>query len=165
MDEWIRAYRAGKFQALCPLPRQVGPLTPARVLCLAEQLKRELPERTAAQVHAIMVASGEQVPALRTLQRHFASVGLNVRADGRGPDRGPPPVADQRAAVVVDEREQDPGAPADLRAVEPVAGPQLVPRGGLEAPIHTRGRAALGGGFALGELAWDVPIDVKCVCG
>ncbi|MGB0097021.1 MAG: DDE-type integrase/transposase/recombinase [Solirubrobacteraceae bacterium] len=33
-----------------------------------------------------MVASGEQVPALRTLQRHFASV-LNVRADGRGPDR------------------------------------------------------------------------------
>jgi putative transposase len=34
-----------------------------------------------------MLASGEQVPALRTLQRHFARVGLNVRADGRTPDK------------------------------------------------------------------------------
>ena len=87
LDDWIRAYRAGGFEALCPQPRQVGPLTPARVLCLAEQLKRELPDRTVAQVRQIMLASGEQVPALRTLQRHFARVGLNVRADGRTPDK------------------------------------------------------------------------------
>jgi putative transposase len=87
LDDWIRAYRAGGFEALCPRPRQVGPLTPARVLGLAEQLKLELPDRTAAQVRQIMLASGEQVPALRTLQRHFARLGLNVRADGRTPDR------------------------------------------------------------------------------
>jgi hypothetical protein len=62
-------------------------LTAARVLCLAEQLKRELPDRTVAQVRQIMIASGEPVPALRTLQRHFARVGLNVRADGRTPDK------------------------------------------------------------------------------
>ena len=85
LDDWIRAYRAGGFEALCPRPRQSGPLTAARVLCLAEALKRELPDRTAAQVRQVMLASGEQVPALRTLQRHFARLGLNVRADGRTP--------------------------------------------------------------------------------
>jgi len=87
IDDWIRAYLAGGFEALCPRPRQSGPLTAARVLCLAEALKRELPGRTAAQVHEVMLASGEQVPTVRTLQRHFARVGLNVRADGRAPDR------------------------------------------------------------------------------
>jgi putative transposase len=87
LDDWIRAYLAGGFEALCPRPRQSGPLTAARVLCLAEALKRELPDRTAAQVWEIMVASGEPVPALRTLQRHFARLGLNVRGDGRTPDR------------------------------------------------------------------------------
>ncbi len=87
LDDWIRAYRAGGFEALCPRPRQSGPLTAARVLCLAEQLKRELPDRTVAQVRQIMLASGEPVPALRTLQRHFARVGLNIRADGRTPDK------------------------------------------------------------------------------
>jgi len=87
IDDWIRAYLAGGFEALCPRPRQSGPLTAARVLCLAEALKREVPERTAAQVREIMLASGEQTPALRTLQRHFARVGLNVRADGRAGDR------------------------------------------------------------------------------
>ena len=87
LDDWIRAYLAGGFEGLCPRPRQSAPLTPARVLCLAEALKRELPDRTAAQVRQIMLASGEQVPALRTLQRHFARLGLNVRADGRTPDK------------------------------------------------------------------------------
>ncbi len=87
VDDWIRAYRAGGFETLCPRPRQSAPLTAARVLCLAEQLKRELPDRTAAQVRQIMLVAGEPAPALRTLQRHFARVGLNVRADGRTPDR------------------------------------------------------------------------------
>jgi putative transposase len=62
-------------------------LTAARVLCLAEALKRELPDRTVAQVRQIMLTAGEQPPALRTLQRHFARVGLNVGADGRTPDK------------------------------------------------------------------------------
>jgi hypothetical protein len=62
----------------------VVPRTPAAVLELAFSLKRERPERTAAQVRKIMLAVGEQmVPGLRTLQSHLARQGLNVRADGR----------------------------------------------------------------------------------
>lgn len=88
LDDWIRAWRAGGFEALVPRPRRVGPLTPLGVFATAEALKRELPARTAAQVHAILLAAGtEGVPTLRTLQRHFAQVGLNVRADGRTADR------------------------------------------------------------------------------
>ena len=87
VDRWIRAYRLGGFEALVARPRLVEPRTPGRLLELAVALKRELPERTACQVHAIMVAAGEPVPTVRTLQRHFARLGLNVRADGRRPDR------------------------------------------------------------------------------
>ena len=87
VGDWIRAYRAGGFEALCPRPRVVGPRTPARVLELALELKRERPERTAAQVHQIMLAAGEQVPTVRTLQTHLARAGLNIRADGRSPHK------------------------------------------------------------------------------
>jgi putative transposase len=87
VDRWIRTYLAGGFEALCPTPRRSAPLTPARVLALAEALKSELPARTAAQVHQIMLASGERPPTVRTLQRHFARLGVNVRGDGRTPDR------------------------------------------------------------------------------
>src|SRR5215212_5614583 len=54
LDDWIRAYRAGGYEALVPRPRRVTPRTPARVIELALALKRERPERTAAQIHAIM---------------------------------------------------------------------------------------------------------------
>ena len=101
IDDWIRAYLAGGFEALCPRPRQSGPVTAPRVLCLAEALKRELPERTAAQVREIMLASGEQTPVLRTLQRHFARVGLNVGADGRAPDCQRPSVSPQLRSSVL----------------------------------------------------------------
>src|SRR5450755_3057833 len=57
LDEWIRAYRRGGFEALVPKPRVVEPRTPAGVLELAFQLKRERPERTAAQVREIMLAA------------------------------------------------------------------------------------------------------------
>src|SRR5919197_3063006 len=68
LDEWIRAYRRGGFEALVPRPRVVAPRTPAELLELAFQLKRERPERTAAQVREIMLAtSDEPVPGLRTL--------------------------------------------------------------------------------------------------
>ena len=87
VDRWIRAYRLGGFAALVPRPRLVEPRTPAAVLALAEALKRELPARTAAQVRAIMLAAGEPAPSERTLQRHFVRLRLNVRADGRTPDR------------------------------------------------------------------------------
>ena len=87
VGDWVRAYRQGGFEALVPRPRVVAPRTPAEVLELAFALKRERPERTAAQVHQIMLASGERPPTLRTLQTHFAREGLNVRADGRSPHK------------------------------------------------------------------------------
>ena len=90
LDEWIRAYRQGGFEALVPKPRVVEPRTPAGMLELAFSLKRERPERTAAQVRQIMLAAGgdaDRVPGLRTLQTHLARAGLNVRADGRSPGK------------------------------------------------------------------------------
>ncbi len=86
LDRWIRAYRHGGFEALVPQPRVVVPHTPAEVLELCFAIKRERPERTAAQVREIMLASaadGDDVPGLRTLQTHLARQGLNVRGDGR----------------------------------------------------------------------------------
>jgi putative transposase len=87
LDQWIRAWRRGGFDALVPKPRVVAPRTPARVLELAETIKRETPARTAAQVRAVMLAAGEPAPALRTLQTHLARAGLNTRADGRAPEK------------------------------------------------------------------------------
>ena len=65
----------------------MAPRTLAGVLELAFELKRERPERTAAQVHQIMLAAGGRPPTVRTLQTHFARAGLNVRADGRSPHK------------------------------------------------------------------------------
>src|SRR3954468_577200 len=87
LDDWIRAYRAGGYEALVPRPRTVAPRTPARVLELAIALKRENPDRTAAQIHAIMTAAGETVPSARALQTHLTRAGLNQRADGRTPSK------------------------------------------------------------------------------
>lgn len=87
LDDWIRAYRAGGYEALVPRPRTVSPRTPARVLELAVALKRERPDRTAAQIHAILTAAGERVPCARTLQTHLSRAGLNHRADGRTPSK------------------------------------------------------------------------------
>jgi len=83
LDRWVRDYRRGGFQALVPRPRVVVARTPAETLELAFALKRERPERTAAQVREIMLAAGGPAAGLRTLQTHLAREGLNVRADGR----------------------------------------------------------------------------------
>jgi putative transposase len=57
------------------------------MLDLAVKLKAEQPKRTAAQVVAIMGASQDDpVPSRRTVQRHFARLGLNTRPDGTPPD-------------------------------------------------------------------------------
>ena len=87
LDRWVRDYRRGGFEALVPRPRVVAPRTPAELLELAFRLKRERPERTAAQVREIMLAAGGPAPGLRTLQTHLAREGLNVRADGRTPGK------------------------------------------------------------------------------
>ncbi len=88
LDRWLAGYRHGGFEALVPQPRVTPLRTPVGMLELAFQLKRERPERTAAQVHEIMLATVDGlVPAERTLQTHFARQGLNVRADGRSPGK------------------------------------------------------------------------------
>ncbi len=84
IDRWIRAYRSGGFEALAPESRG-EPVTEKRLLDLAEALKREVPRRTAAQVAQIIRTSEGAGPSERTLQRHFARLGLNTRPDGSAP--------------------------------------------------------------------------------
>jgi putative transposase len=85
IDRWIRDWRRGGFDALVPALRQVGPRTPADVLELAVALKKEVPERTAAQVTAILRTHSGWSPSERTLQRHFERLELNSRPDGLPP--------------------------------------------------------------------------------
>ncbi len=84
LDRWIRAWRTGGFDALLPSPRAAEPRTPERVLELAAALKRETPARTAAQVAAILTAHSGSAPSARTLQRHFARLGLNTHPETAG---------------------------------------------------------------------------------
>lgn len=81
LDRWIRAYRAGGFDALLPAQRAGGPRTPVEVLDLAVRLKREAPERTAAQIAEVTARSGGQAPSARTIGRHLAREGLNRRGE------------------------------------------------------------------------------------
>jgi putative transposase len=85
LDRWIRAWRAGGFDALIPAERQVAPRTEAEVLDLAARLKRERPARTAAHIARIIAAEQGWAPSPRTLQRHFARLELNTRPDGNPP--------------------------------------------------------------------------------
>ncbi len=85
IDRWIRAWRAGGFEALVPTARTAEPKTPAGLLELAVKLKREVPRRTAAQVAEIMATAETWAPSARTIQRHFARLGLNTRPDGSPP--------------------------------------------------------------------------------
>ena len=86
LDEWIRAYRRGGFDALVPKPRVVPPRTDVEVLGLAEKLKREQPGRTVAQVRRVMAEAGVAAPSVRSLQRHFVRVGLDrLGPDGQAP--------------------------------------------------------------------------------
>jgi len=57
LDRWLRRYRAGGFDELLPAPRVSDPRTDSAVLELAAGLKRENPDRTAAQVQRILRAS------------------------------------------------------------------------------------------------------------
>lgn len=86
LDRWIRAWRAGGFDALVPEARTAEPVTPAEVLDLAVALKLERPGRTAAQVRRVIAADRGWAPSVRTIQRHFAREGLNRRPDGRPPE-------------------------------------------------------------------------------
>jgi len=87
LDRWIRDWRAGGFDALVPGTRNVQPRTSAGVLELAVALKKEKPERTAAQVHRILAArlGGGQVPSVRTIQRHFVRMELTGLSGAAAP--------------------------------------------------------------------------------
>jgi putative transposase len=78
ISRWKRDYLAGGFDALVPAPRQASPRTPGEVLELAAALKRENPERTAAQVQRILRAQSGWAPSDRTLQRLFARLELTA---------------------------------------------------------------------------------------
>ena len=85
VDRWIRAWRDGGFAALAPPARQVTLRTDPEVLELAAGLKRERPERTAAQVERILRKSCGWSPSVRTLLRHFDRLELAARPGGRAP--------------------------------------------------------------------------------
>lgn len=78
LDRWRCAWCQGGFEALLPVAREGVPRTPQGVLDLAVALKREAPERTAAQVARIIAQSEGQAPSVSTVQRHFRRLGLNV---------------------------------------------------------------------------------------
>ncbi len=80
LDEWIRAWRSGGFEALKPKARALSPKVPDDVLHLAEALKREDPARTAAHVCELLGVSCGWAPNERTIQRHFRRIGLTRQA-------------------------------------------------------------------------------------
>jgi putative transposase len=85
IDRWVRAWRRGGFDALVPSPRLASPRTPAEILGLAVALKKEVPERTSAQIAAILRAHAGWSPDERTLQRNFHRLELITRPDGQPP--------------------------------------------------------------------------------
>lgn len=80
LDKWIVAWRRGGFEALKPGPRASSLKVPAEVFDLAEALKREAPERTAAQICQILAVTHGWAPNERTIQRHFHRTGMTRRS-------------------------------------------------------------------------------------
>jgi len=85
LRRWLRTWRQGGFAGLVPAVRAQPTRTPAEILDRAEVLKREAPGRTAAQVARSLVEAQVGVVSARTLQRHFARLGLNRSPDGTPP--------------------------------------------------------------------------------
>ena len=136
IDRWIRAWRSGGFAALAPPARQVTPRTDAAVLELAAGLKREKPDRTAAQVVRILRAS-RAAGRRRCGRCSGTSSGWSYRPAGRAPAGGIRPVRGVPAERDVDRRRA--ARPADRR-------PQGV-------PVRLPGRPFPGGdGRPLGVL-------------
>jgi len=137
IDRWIRDYRSGGFEALSPRERPSGPLVDARLLDLAEALKREVPRRTGAQVAQIIVTAEGAGPSERTIQRHLARLGLNTRPDGS------PPAAFGRFEAE---------APNDLWTGDALHGPVIASRKTyLFAFIDDHSRAIVGYRWGLSE--------------
>lgn len=84
LDRWIRRYRAGGFDALAPSLRQPGTRIDTGLLELGAALKRENPDRTAAQVARILRVSTGHSPSESTLLRLFHRRELMGPAAGDG---------------------------------------------------------------------------------
>lgn len=84
LDRWIRRYRTDGFEGLKPSPRQPGSRIDVNVLELAVALKKENPDRTAAQVARILAASSGWSPSESTLLRLFHRRQLVLDAPGTG---------------------------------------------------------------------------------
>jgi putative transposase len=78
LDRWVKAWRAGGLAGLTPGLRVSEPKTSADVMGLAVALKRERPERTAAQVKKIVTRLTGDSPSESTLLRCFRREGLPV---------------------------------------------------------------------------------------
>ena len=102
LDRWIRRYRAGGLDALAPSTRQPGSRIDTTVLELAAALKRENPDRTAAQVVRILRASGGWSPSESTLLRLFH------RHDLMGPAAGDQPGVFGRFEAAAPVRTKEP---------------------------------------------------------
>ncbi|PZS34347.1 MAG: transposase [Pseudonocardiales bacterium] len=87
IDRWVRAYRAGGFEALKPVQRAGVPRTPAGLLSEAVALRRETPARTGAQIARILarVHGVEAAPSARTVERHLARLGVARAVAGGAP--------------------------------------------------------------------------------
>jgi putative transposase len=83
LDRWILAWRRGGFDALLPAPRQVTARTPAEILDMAAALKRENPDRTAAQVVRILRTHLGWTPSQSTVARLFTRLELAGPATAR----------------------------------------------------------------------------------
>jgi putative transposase len=79
LDRWVRMLRKGGFEALKPEVRHANPRTPKETLELAERLRRERPERTAAHICELIRTVSGWAPDERTIQRHFVRTGLSRR--------------------------------------------------------------------------------------
>jgi putative transposase len=87
LDDWIRAYRAGGFDALVPAPRRTPLRSDLELLDLAAALKREQPDRTAVQLVRLLTAAHPDrcVPSPRTISRHLARLGIDRTGRAGGP--------------------------------------------------------------------------------
>jgi putative transposase len=136
LDRWIRRYRAGGFDALMPSIRQPGSRIDSGVLELAVALKRENPQRTAAQVARILRASSGYSPSESTLLRLFH------RRELMGPAAG--------SAVVFGRFEAD--APNQRWVGDALHGPRIGGRKTyLFAFLDDHARLAVGYRFGFAE--------------
>jgi putative transposase len=137
LDRWIRRYRAGGLDALAPSIRQPGSRIDTTVLELAVALKRENPQRTAAQVARILRASSGWAPSESTLLRLFH------RHDLMGPAAGAQPAVFGRFEAA---------APNERWVGDALHGPKIAGRKTyLFAFLDDHSRLAVGYRFGFAE--------------